>query len=196
METDHFSWFILLSRPNLHTFRYQGWCVVARSVIDLKRFVNWTAASQGIFRQSFQAGADRYYYAELDVNVFGTQPTLPANRDILLLHPVQYGYDSTHEFRYYIPAKELGVDEQKLLDDADSVVRYYAMPAGVTPNYPPADRVLLNSRHNSDRARTVALVLAARRGLPTPAPAVRDFSKRIVRWKSISKRATEGDPEE
>lgn len=164
-----------------------GYCLVARSQDDLVRYVvQRQRTDYTYFSPSFR---DSMKVAELDTAVFEKGPVLPVNRQILLMHPFHYRHAQAWSFRYYLPLEEMPKEEQEVLR-TQGPQRYAQVPESMWDVLATEQQTYTNPR--SDRDHVVRELRKLHRqdaGYMEPVP-VRDFSRRIVRLKSVSKRGT------
>ena len=164
-----------------------GYCLVARSQDDLVRYVvQRQRTDYTYFSPSFR---DSMKVAELDTAVFEKGPVLPVNRQILLMHPFHYRHAQAWSFRYYLPLEEMSKEEQEVLR-TQGPQQYAQVPESMWDILATEQQTYPNPR--SDRDHVVRELRKLHRqdaGYMEPVP-VRDFSRRIVRLKSVSKRGT------
>lgn len=164
-----------------------GYCLVARSQDDLVRYVvHRQRTDYTYFSPSFR---DSMKVAELDTAVFEKGPVLPVNRQILLMHPFHYRHAQAWNFRYYLPLEEMPKEEQEVLR-TQGPQQYAQVPESMWDVLATEQQTYPNPR--SDRDHVVRELRKLHRqdaGYMEPVP-VRDFSRRIVRLKSVSKRRT------
>lgn len=165
-----------------------GYCLVARSQHDLVRYVvQQQRTGYTYFSPSFR---DSMKVAELDTAVFEKGPVLPVNRQILLMHPFHYRHDQTWSFRYYLPLEEMSKEEQEVLR-AQGPQQYAQVPES-RDVLATEQQTYTNPRFDRDRDHVIRELRKLHRqdaGHVESVP-VRDFSRRIVRLKSVSKRRT------
>ena len=180
------TWWIALTAEG-HSLRVYGYCLVARSQHDLVRYVvQRQRTGYTYFSPSFR---DSMKVAELDTAVFEKGPVLPVNRQILLMHPFHYRHAQAWNFRYYLPLEEMPKEEQEVLR-TQGPQQYAQVPESMWDVLATEQQTYPNPR--SDRDHVVRELRKLHRqdaGYMEPVP-VRDFSRRIVRLKSVSKRGT------
>ena len=164
-----------------------GYCLVARSQDDLVRYaVQQQRTDYTYFSPSFR---DSMKVAELDTAVFEKGPVLPVNRQILLMHPFHYRHDQAWSFRYYLPLEEMPKEEQEVLQ-TQGPQQYAQVPESLWDVLATERQTYTNPRSDRDHViRELRKLHRLDAGYMEPVP-VRDFSRRIVRLKSVAKRGT------